>query len=211
MNILDAGMIHSSFVLVLTFFIGASMYNENISWIAVIRMVLAMLSTALLFWSKGNKKDEPRKKNTLKGYLLCSTMIVMDILFTILVKKFAMLSVPHDESSCFMLVNVFTLIFSAVLCLVLKKGKPTDVFSELKSIGLKKYGYIALITIGSNVQSLSTAWIHAIKNSVVIFTPLTAATAVVVQVIVSKVVGKEKIPIPAVALSLLSAALSFFG
>ncbi len=211
MNILDTGMIHSSFVLVLTFFIGASMYNEKLSWIAAVRMVLAMLSTALLFLSKGNKKEEPRKKNSLKGYLLCTMMIIVDILFTILVKNFAMLSIPHDESSCFMLVNVFTLVFSVILCLVLKKGNPVEILNELKAVGVKNYGYIALITLGSNMQSLSTAWIHAMKNSVVIFTPLTAATDVIVQVIVSKVAGKEKIPILAVSLSLLSAALSFFG
>ena len=212
MNILDAGMIHSSLVLILTFFVGAGLYNENISWIAILRMFLAMLSTVLLVWTKENAgKDKPKTRNTLKGYILCGVMIFVDLVFTILLKGFAMLTTPHDESSCFMLVNMFTLIFSAVLCRVLKKGNSTEVLHELKEIGLKKYGYIALITLGSNMQSLSTVWIHAMKNSVVIFTPLTGAISVIVQVIVSKVVGKEKIPIFVVSLSLLSAVLSFFG
>ena len=207
MRILDAGLIMGSLNLVFTFMVGAIWYNEKITVIAVLRMVLSLLATLALIFSKNNEKSII--KNTFLGYILCFICISASVFNTVLSKEFASLPQKQDENSYFLLVNIICFIFSLSLILFIKKGTIKPILSELKAVGKKGYCYILISTLGSNIGSIITIWLLAGRVSIILYTPLIAAMGIIVQILTAAIIGKEKIPIIPIVLSLTSAMLAF--
>ena len=207
MRILDFGLIRGSISLISTFAIGAIWYNEKITIVAIVRMLLSLAATLTLLLNKHNEKS--KIKNTFLGYILCFVCIIAAVFNTILSKEFASLPQKQDENSYFLLVNIICLTFSLLLILFIKKGSAKPIFNELKNIGKLGYLYIFISTLSSNLSSLVTLWLLAGKVSIVLYTPLTAAMGIIVQILTAAIIGKEKIPKIPIILSLSSAVLSF--
>ena len=207
MRILDFGLVRGALTLVFTFMVGAIWYNEKITVVAITRMLLSLAATVTLVLSKRNEKSEMR--NTFLGYVLCFVCIIAAIFNTVLSKEFASLPQKQDENSYFLLVNIICFIFSFVLILFIKKGSIMPIFKELKEVGKSGYLYILISMLGSNFCSLITIWLLAGKVSIILYTPLTTAMVIIIQILTATIIGKEKIPKTPIILSLAAAVLSF--
>lgn len=209
MRILDSGLIINGLSLVFTFLAGAILYNEKLTVIAILRMILSLLATVFLVLN--DKNEESEKKNSFKGYIICFVLTVIPVFITVLSKEFASLPQKQDENSYFMLVNIFCFAFSAVLILILQKGNIRLIFQKLKEIGKSGYLYISAGAICSNLTSLLTIWLLAGDVAIILFTPLTAAMKIIIQILIAAIAAKEKIPKIPIILSFASALLSFFN
>lgn len=207
MRILDFGLIKGALTLVFTFMVGALWYDEKITVVALVRMLLSLAATIALVSNKPNEKNGIR--NTFLGYVLCLICIIGAVCTTVLSKEFANLPQKQDENSYFLLVNIICFIFSLLLILFIKKGGLTPIFKELKSVGKSGYLYIIISTLGSNIGSIITIWLLSGKVSIILYTPLVAAMGIISQILTAAIIGKEKIPIIPTLLSFASAILSF--
>ena len=209
MEILSFGLIRNGMTLVFTFLAGAVMYNEKITFVAIMRMLLSVMAALLLVLSSKSKNNDVKIKNTPLGYMICFALIIFGVFSTVILKEFANLPQKQDENSSFFLVNIICFVFSSMATVILQKGKLRHIINDLKTMGKNGYLYILVSTIGSNLVSVLSIWLLAGETAVILYAPLIAAMGVIIQAVVSYIVAKEKIPMIPVLLSLLSAILSF--
>lgn len=213
MDVLKSGIIRNSVGLILTFILGGVLFEETVDAVSIFRMLLSFGAVVSLFLhkkgNKGQQKEIIPKKQRIIGYIICAILILTATLGNIISKMFSSLRDTTDENAYFMLVNIFTFFISFLFTLALKKCNLKVCAKEVAGIGIKGYAYIVISTVGSNLVSLLQIWILASGAPIVLYTPVTAALEVLVQVIVAKFAANEKIPPIPVALSLASALLLF--
>lgn len=216
-TVLEKGIALGAIPLAFSCVFGAAAFGEAVNAVSVLRVVLSMaaLVSYMLYKRASDKSaeqsvtDADRRK---AGLLILAVLVITTCFGTVVNKYFALLpmSKEYSNSFCFY-TNVYCLIASAVFFVIAAKGKPNTVKNGIMSFGIKNCVLMIINTVCSNIGSLTSLLILAYDVPLNIYYTLTAALGVIIQVAVSLITEKKKIPIVPVALALAAAVVVLFS
>ncbi len=206
-DVVSRGMIFGGVSLILNSLMGVFIFQENFTLITAARIACMLAAGVAAYF---HNRHLSTGKWTRLGWILSILMVINGVGSNAIHKLYATDTRVVDDSSYFLLVNLFCLTASLVLAIGCKRGDLRCCTQELLDIRPRQYLYIALNTISGNVSSLLIMAILA-GGDIVLFAPLNSALALLTTQLIAVMIEKEKfMPIP-VVFALASAVLSFWG
>ena len=210
MEIMEIALISSPLSLIMTLGTGCWLFEERITWITVLRILISFLTAYLAFRGKyhGGQVRQSRLQ-LLSGLALTVVLVIQGVFCTVLQKAFASDPGVTDTNSMFFLTNVWMIVICLVILLVMNKGHILPLFQDFKGLGFSQYGAIVMTTVSDNLTSVLNVQILA-RVPMSINTPVSGALGMLSTAAVAGLIVKEKVPLIPVILAVISALLTFF-
>lgn len=212
LTITQASLCGGGLSLTLTLLSGMILFSERITFYSILRLLLLLAAevvTVLRNTDKSERMFFGKKSKLVIGYSLQIAGIVIGLGNTLLMKYFAIDSGVTDANAMCFATNVVMTVMSAVILLVMGKGKMTFLVNEIKGIRPFQYGMIILSTVSSNVSTLLNMLILA-TSTLSYYAPISGALGLIAVELVAVVFAKEKPNKLPIALAIAAALLGFF-
>ncbi len=206
-DIVGSGIVRGSATQLLNCFAAVWLFSETVTGVAALRIACKLAASIAVFFQM---KHVNTRKTTLVGWLLSIAMVVNGVASTAISKFYATDQRVVDDSSYFMLINIFCFAVSLVIALISQRGNVAKCMAEIHTICPKHYVYIVLNTVSSNLTSLLTLAVLSREN-IILYVPLSSAISFIGTQIIAVCFEKEKLMVLPVLLSLGAIVLSFWG
>ncbi len=206
-DIVGSGIVRGCASQLLNCFTAVWLFSEALTGIALLRVALKLAASIAVF---AQMKRINTRETTLVGWLISIAMVLNGVASNVISKLYAIDTRVVDDSSYFMLTNIFCLAVSVTIALITQRGNVRNCVAEVRTIRPKQYIYVVMNTLSSNLSSLLTLAI--LKSGDIIFhVPLSGAIGFVATQIIAVCFEKEKLMVLPVLLSLAAIVLSFWG
>ena len=209
--------VSGSMSLILSLLMGMILFEEIITVEKLLRVVLMICATAVIFVGRTNSKDktedktESKAKKRRKFIIVLSTIAFMSLLAvagTAVLKYYSADTNVTDQNSFFFITNIFSaFLVLPVLPFTMKhdKIKIDDLWKWVKS---KKTVYSAVTTLNSNINSIVQLLLLGMMD-VSIYTPLSSAFTFAAVAVATPIIGEKlnRYTIIATLLAILSVVL----
>lgn len=211
MEIMQITLISSPISLIVTLAVGNWLFDENITWVSILRVLISAAAAWIAVGGRGSADGQTRQNRSrfVTGLCLSVILAVQSIFCTVLQKFFA--TDPHvtDTNSMFFLTNTWMVVICLVAVLVLDKGHVGHVFRDFKGLGLSQYAAVVITTVSDNLTTVLNVQILA-SMPMSIHTPVSGALGKLSTAAVAGFIVKERVPLIPVILAVISALLTFF-
>ena len=206
-DIVGSDIVRGCATQLLNCFAAVWLFSETVTSVAALRVALKLAASVVVFLQM---KHVNTRKTTLLGWLLSMVMVINGVASTAISKFYATDPRVVDDSSYFMLTNIFCLAVSLVIALISQRGNVAKCMAEIGAIRPKQYVYIVLNTFSSNLTSLLMLAVLG-RGDLILYVPLSSAISFIATQIIAVVFEKEKLMVLPVLLSLGAIVLSFWG
>ena len=209
--------VSGSMTLILSLLSGVILFEETISVEKILRVVIMLGATAVIFIGRNSGKDKNEEKSGTKGekrkklIIVLSTIVFMSLIGaagTAVLKFYSADPNVTDQNSFFFITNIFSaLLVMPVLTFTMKRDK-IELLDLWKMVKSKKSIYSAITTFNSNIHSIIQMLLLGMMD-VSVYTPVSSAFTFVAVDVATPIIGEKlnKYTIIATAIAVLSVVL----
>ena len=209
--------VSGSMTLILSLLSGVILFEETISVEKILRVVIMLGATAVIFIGRNSGKDKNEEKSGTKGekrkklIIVLSTIVFMSLIGaagTAVLKFYSADPNVTDQNSFFFITNIFSaLLVMPVLTFTMKRDK-IELLDLWKMVKSKKSIYSAITTFNSNIHSIIQMLLLGMMD-VSVYTPVSSAFTFVAVAVATPIIGEKlnKYTIIATAIAVLSVVL----
>lgn len=191
--------VSGSMSLILSLLMGMFLFSEVITVEKLLRVVIMLCATAVMFIGRNSNKakteaeNESKTEKRKKLIIVLSTLAFMSLIgaaSTAVLKYYSADTNVTDQNSFFFITNIFSaFLVLPVLPFTMKRDKikPSDLWKMVKS---KKTIYSAVTTLNSNINSIVMLLLLGMMD-VSIYTPLSSAFTFAAVAVATPIIGEK--------------------